>query len=120
MKYYLCKFIPPRADFLKTMSADELTWMKQHGVHLDELLAKKVIVAHGPVIDDTGGYGVSLYQIADDEDIAAFTSQDPIVKNGVGRYEHYVMLHLLIRPQEVSTCSVLDLGITEEAFDSLG
>jgi uncharacterized protein YciI len=97
MKYYLCKFIPPRADFLATMSADELKWMKLHGVFLDELLAKGVIVAHGPVIDETGGYGVSLYKIADNEDIAAFTSEDPVVKNGVGHYEHYVMLHLASR-----------------------
>ncbi|WP_369933019.1 YciI family protein [Xanthomonas tesorieronis] len=97
MKYYLCKFIPPRSDFLVTMSADEASWMKQHGAFLDDLLAKHVIIAHGPVIDDTGGYGVSLYRIADDEDIAAFTSQDPIVKNGVGHYEHYVMLHLASR-----------------------
>ncbi|GJI86904.1 YciI family protein [Duganella hordei] len=97
MKYYLCKFIPPRTDFLSTMSADELAWMKQHGDFLNDLLAKNVIVAHGPVIDATGGYGVSLYQIADDEDIAALTAQDPIVKNGVGHYEHYVMLHLASR-----------------------
>lgn len=68
MKYYLCKFIPPRADFLATMSPDELKWMKQHGVFLDELLAKGLIVAHGPVIDGAGGYGVSLYRIADDQD----------------------------------------------------
>ncbi|MBC3930722.1 YciI family protein [Undibacterium curvum] len=98
MKYYLCKFVPPRADFLTTMSADELTWMGQHGVFLNDLLAKNVIVAHGPVIDENGGYGVSLYQIADQEDITSFTSQDPIVKNGVGHYEHYVMLHLASRP----------------------
>ncbi|WP_199052905.1 YciI family protein [Aquitalea sp. ASV15] len=94
MKYYLCKFIPPRTNFLATLSAEELEWMKQHGAYLNELLAKGVIVAHGPVIDDTGGYGVSLYQVADNEDIATFTSEDPIVKNGVGHYEHYDMLHL--------------------------
>ena len=97
MKYYLCKFIPPRPDFLATMSGDESKWMKQHGAFFDDLLARGVIVAHGPVIDDTGGYGVSLYQISDDDDIAAFTAQDPIVKNGVGHYEHYVMLHLAAR-----------------------
>ncbi|ASU38900.1 hypothetical protein hmeg3_11800 [Herbaspirillum sp. meg3] len=97
MKYYLCKFIPPRPDFLTTMSADELNWMKQHGAFLDDLLAKGVIDAHGPVIDENGGYGVSLYRIADNEDITAFTSEDPIVKNGVGHYEHYTMPHLASR-----------------------
>lgn len=97
MKYYLCKFIPPRANFLETMSADELEWMKQHAVYLNKLLDQGLVVAHGPVIDDGQGYGVSLYQIPDDQDIAALTSEDPIVKNGVGHYEHYTMLHLTAR-----------------------
>lgn len=97
MKYYLCKFVPPRANFLGTMSADEKTWMGQHGAYMNALLAQGVIVAHGPVIDDGEGYGVSLYQIADDQDIAAFTSEDPIVKNGVGHYEHFAMATLTAR-----------------------
>lgn len=97
MKYYLCKFIPPRANFLASLSANEQEWMKQHSVYLNELLNRGLIVAHGPVIDGTGGYGVSLYQLADDQDVAALTSEDPIVKNGVGHYEHYSMLSLTAR-----------------------
>ncbi|SSB97398.1 Uncharacterized conserved protein YciI, contains a putative active-site phosphohistidine [Pseudomonas sp. 43mfcvi1.1] len=97
MKYYLCKYIPPRADFLATMTADEREWMMQHGTYLNDLLEQGLVVAHGPVMDDSGGYGVSLYEIADDRDIKAITSQDPIVKHGVGHYEHYPMLHLKAR-----------------------
>ena len=97
MKYYLCKYIPPRADFLATMSAVEQELMKQHGLYLNKLLELGLIVAHGPVIDPTGGYGLSLYQIADDQDISALTSEDPIVKNGVGHYDHHTMLHLKTR-----------------------
>ena len=97
MKYYLCKFIPPRADFLATMSANEQEWMQQHGVYLNELLNQGLIVAHGPVMDPAGGYGVSLFQIADEQDISALTSGDPIIKKGVGHYEHHPMLHLKTR-----------------------
>lgn len=97
MKYYLCKYIPPRADFLATMTDDEKTWMKQHGAFLDDLLDKGQIVAHGPVMDPSGGYGVSLFEIADDLDIKAITAKDPIVKNGAGHYEHHPMLHLKAR-----------------------
>lgn len=92
MKYYLCKYIPPRADFLATMSAAEKQWMKQHGAFLDDLLAKGQIVAHGPVTDPRGGYG-----IPNDLDIEAVTSEDPVVKNGAGHYEHYPMMHLKAR-----------------------
>ncbi|AXV71064.1 YciI family protein [Ralstonia nicotianae] len=97
MKYYLCKYIPPRSDFLATMSSDEKEWMRQHGEYLNSLLDQGLIVAHGPVIDGTGGYGVSIYQIPDELDISDFTSEDPIVKHGVGHYEHYTMLHLKAR-----------------------
>ena len=94
MKYYLCKYIPPRDDFLSTMSADEADWMKQHGAFLDDLLGQGKIVAHGPVMDPAGGYGVSLYRIADGESIEGFTSRDPIVRHGAGHYEHHPMPHL--------------------------
>jgi uncharacterized protein YciI len=97
MKYYLCKYLPPRSDFLATMTDDERVWMGQHGAYLDGLLAKGTIVAHGPVMDPDGGYGVSLYRIEDDQDIEALTAQDPIVKNGVGHYKHFKMLHLRAR-----------------------
>ena len=100
MKHFLCKFIPPRANFLATMSADESEWMQQHGRYLDQLLEQGLVIAHGPVIDPThpgGGYGVSLFSIADDQDITELTSADPIVSNGVGRYEHHPMLHITSR-----------------------
>ncbi|WP_311273381.1 MULTISPECIES: YciI family protein [unclassified Rhizobium] len=97
MKHYLCKYTPPRADFLATMSADEKNWMGQHGAYLDKLLGEGKIVAHGPVMDPAGGYGVSLYEIADDEESEALTSKDPIVQNGAGHYEHHPMLHLKFR-----------------------
>jgi uncharacterized protein YciI len=97
MKHYLCKFIPPRAEFLATMSADEREWMQQHGLYLDQLVHQGLVVAHGPVMDPSGGYGVSLFRIADEQDITALTSADPIIKNGVGHYEHHPMLHLKSR-----------------------
>ena len=97
MKFYLCKFIPPRDDFLATMSPEEASWMQQHGAFLDDLLAQGKIVAHGPVMDPAGGYGVSLYQIEDDESIEDLTSRDPVVSNGAGHYEHHPMLHLKAR-----------------------
>jgi uncharacterized protein YciI len=97
MKYYMCKFVPPRADFLVTMTADESRLLKEHGFFLDDLLTKGLVVAHGPVLDPTGGFGLSLYQIEDDQDVRAITKEDPIVKNGIGHYEHFPMRHIKMR-----------------------
>ncbi len=97
MKFYLCKFIPSRADFQATMSAQEANSMQQHADYMNDLLAQGLIVAHGPVIDPAGSYGLSLYQIPDDQEIASLTSADPIIKHGAGHYEHFQMPHLTAR-----------------------
>lgn len=94
MKCYLCKYIPPRADFLDTMTSEEKELMRQHGAFLDRRLEEGLLIAHGPVVDPAGSYGVSLYRIADEQRIEALTAQDPIVQVGCGHYEHYPMLHL--------------------------
>jgi hypothetical protein len=97
MKHFLCKFIPPRHDFLQTMTPNECDLMQQHVVFMNDLLAQRLIVAHGPVDDPAGGWGLSLYEVADDQDVAAMTSQDPMVKGGGARYEIYPMRHLTAR-----------------------
>jgi len=97
MKYYLCKYIAPRADFLSTMTPHESELMKQHGAFLNDLLEKRTVIAHGPVLDPAGSYGLSLFQVEDDQDVKAMTSADPIVRGGVGHYEIYPMRHLRTR-----------------------
>lgn len=97
MKYYLCKYVPPRADFLATLSENEKRLAGEHVAFMNDLLNKGVIVAHGPVIDKAGNYGLSIYQLADDLDISTITSKDPIVMSSIGHYEHYPMLGLTVR-----------------------
>jgi len=99
MKYYLCKFIPPRGNFRSTLTPDEREVMEEHGHFLDHLLSKGVIVAHGTVMNESSGYGVTLYEIADDQDIQVLTSQDPVISAGVGKYEVLPMSELAMRHQ---------------------
>jgi uncharacterized protein YciI len=97
MKYYLGKFLPPRADFLATMSPAEANLMKEHGAFLNDLLQKGVVVAHGPVDDPSGGWGLSLYQVEDAQDVSAMAANDPMVRSGGARYEFFPMRHLRAR-----------------------
>ncbi len=97
MHSYLCKFVPPRPDFLSTMTEQEKELMGQHGAFLDEMTSRGVVVAHGPVVDPCGSYGVSLWRMAEGEDIASLTANDPIIQNGLGHYEHFPMIHLKSR-----------------------
>ena len=97
MKYYLCKFFLPRPDFFKTMTPEEGSLMKQHVAFMDDLISKRTMVIHGPVDDPAGSWGASIYEVEDDQDMKALTSQDPMVKSGGGRYEIYPMRQLRSR-----------------------
>ncbi|NPC54863.1 YciI family protein [Caenimonas soli] len=97
MKYYLAKFLPPRADFLATMTPAEVSLMQEHRAFLNDLLQKGVVVAHGPVDDPAGGWGLSLYQVEDDQDVSAIAANDPMVRSGGARYEVFPMRHLKAR-----------------------
>ncbi|MEA9557559.1 YciI family protein [Xanthomonas nasturtii] len=94
MKAFLTKWIPPRADFLPTMTEQEAGQMQAHGAWLEDHLHNGRIVAHGPVLDPAGSYGVALWQLQDDQDISELTAQDPIIRAGIGHYAHFPMLQL--------------------------
>ncbi len=101
MKYFLCRFVPPAPDFIRTMTPDQKSLMKEHGEFLQGLLEKGNLVAHGPVTDPSGGWGMSLFVANDDqnaEDVQAAVSDDPMIKAGVGaRYDVLPMLQLRMR-----------------------
>ncbi|HEY6354223.1 MAG TPA: YciI family protein, partial [Burkholderiaceae bacterium] len=82
----MCKFLPPRANFLAAMSPDEMLLMKRHGAFLNDLMGQGMVIAHGPVDDPDGGWGLSLYQVEDDVDVAAIASQDPDGAGGRGAH----------------------------------
>ena len=94
MKTYLTKWIPPRADFVTTATDAEKDLLQQHGAWLNAMMADGLIVAHGPVMDPAGGYGVALWTLDDDRDLAGVVAQDPIVRAGVGHYEQFTMLKI--------------------------
>lgn len=97
MKAYLTKWIPPRPDFLATITDAEKSLFQKHGDWQAELRKTGQIVAHGPVEDPAGIYGVALWEIDEADNIETLISQDPIVRAGIGHYEHFSMLQLSSR-----------------------
>jgi len=74
MAYFFCKFITPRKDFLETMSADEAKLLKAHGEYLQGLLEQGSVVAHGPVVEPQGGFGLSLFEVEDENKLSGLTA----------------------------------------------
>ena len=95
MKHYLCRLLPPRADFVATMTAVEGAAMKQHQAYLHGLMEKGQVIAFGPVGDPKGIWGLALLALDDSADPAAITAADSVIHAGIGmRYEVLPMLAL--------------------------
>ncbi|WP_426440642.1 YciI family protein [Bradyrhizobium genosp. P] len=95
MRYHFCKFYPPRPDFIRTMSEAEAQLMKAHGEYLQSLLTLGKVIAHGPVEDPAGGFGLSLFVLQEGDDLATLLERDPMILAGTGaRYEQFRMRQL--------------------------
>ena len=97
MKYLFIKLNPPRADFMQTMTADELALMRQHQVYWAGLAEKGWAVAYGPVADPAGGYGAGFWALPDDQDAQALAAGDPVILADKGfSYDIFPMPGLVI------------------------
>ena len=81
------------------MTPEEGQLMKAHGGYLQDLLEANKVIAHGPVAEPGGGgFGLSLFDVADEAELERLTAQDPMILADVGaRYETYPMLNLRYR-----------------------
>jgi uncharacterized protein YciI len=79
MTYFLCKMIPPRSDFVQTMTDSKKNIMKAHGDYLQSLAEVGSIVCHGPVDDPKGGWGLSIFSGKDQTEVERLTAADPII-----------------------------------------
>jgi len=84
MKYFFIRLVPPRTDFMQTMSEGERTIMSAHGRYWHELAEKGWAVAYGPVADPAGGFGAGFWALPDHEDPARLTAHDPAMKANAG------------------------------------
>jgi uncharacterized protein YciI len=81
---FVFRLIPPRPDFMLTMSAEERAMMTDHAAYWSDLLRAGTVVAFGPVADDVEPYGVGIVVAADLAEAEAIRDQDPAVTSERG------------------------------------
>lgn len=84
MKYYFIKLLPPRPDFMLTMTDAERAIMGAHQSYWRGFADKGWAVAYGPVMDPAGGFGAGFWALPDERDPAALINEDPAIKANAG------------------------------------
>jgi uncharacterized protein len=100
---FVFRLISPRPTFALDMSSEEREIMKRHAAHWQPLIDSGQMVVFGPVLDDTGSWGLGVVEADDEEQLRAFAATDPAVTTGTAEIELGRMLGGLVRSRESSS-----------------
>ena len=95
--YFLCRLIPPRLDFMETMTPDERAIMGRHVGYWSGKVGDGTALVFGPVADPNGGYGIGIIKVGSMDAMIALRDVDPAMQAGVGfSYDILPMPRLVI------------------------
>jgi uncharacterized protein YciI len=81
---FLCRLIPPRGDFMTTMTADERGIMQAHVGYWTGKVTTGNALVFGPVANPKGGYSIGIIKVADRAEMEALRDADPAMQSGIG------------------------------------
>jgi uncharacterized protein YciI len=98
MSTFVFRLQAPRPTFALDMSDEEREVMGRHAAHWQPLIDSGRMVVFGPVLDDTGSWGLGVIEAEDEDELRALAANDPVVTTGTGRIEMGKMLTGFVRP----------------------
>ena len=64
------------------MTDDEREIMGRHAVHWQPLIDSGQMVVFGPVLDETGSWGLGVVEADNEDELREFANKDPVVTTG--------------------------------------
>lgn len=98
MMGFVFRLIPPRPDFMPTMSDGEREVITAHFGYWGELLAQGKVLAFGPVSDPAGPYGIGIVLAEDLAEAGAIRDGDPALRSPFGFRTEIAPMVRLVTP----------------------
>lgn len=93
---WFLKLLPPRPDFVQTLSPDEMAMMKAHGLYWRQKMNAGDVIVFGPVNDPAGSFGLGVVRARDEAELKHFQDNDPAILAGRGlAYAAYPMFSVV-------------------------
>ena len=102
MATFVFRLMAPRPTFALDMTDEEREIMGRHAAHWQPYLDSGRMVVFGPVLDDTGSWGLGVVEAENEDELLAFAAGDPVVTTGTARIEVGKMLAGFVRPRGAS------------------
>ena len=97
MTTFVLRLKAPRPTFALDMTDDEREIMGRHAAHWQPYIDSGQMVVFGPILDDTGSWGLGVVQTDDEDELRAFALRDPVVTTGTAELEIGKMLAGFVR-----------------------
>jgi uncharacterized protein len=98
MTTFVLRLEGPRPTFAQDMTDEEREIMGRHAAHWQPYVESGRMVVFGPVLDETGSFGLGVVDGVDEEELRAFAANDPAVTTGTARLLIGTMLAGFVRP----------------------
>jgi uncharacterized protein YciI len=99
MTTFVFRLKPPRPTFALDLSDEEREIMGRHAAHWKPYVDSGQMVVFGPILDDTGSWGLGVLEADDEDEVRAFALRDPAVTSGTAAMEFGKMLAGVVRPR---------------------
>lgn len=99
MPTFVFRLKAPRPTFALDMTDAEREIMGRHAAHWQPLVEAGRMVVFGPVLDNSGSWGLGVVEAEDEEEIRSFAAADPVVVTGTAAIEMGKMLAGFVRPR---------------------
>lgn len=99
MPTFVLRLQAPRPDFALTMTDAERAVMQQHAAYWAPKVDAGDMVVFGPVLDDTGSWGLAVVEADDEEELRGFAAEDPVITTGTAAFTIGHMLAGFVRPR---------------------
>ena len=96
---FVLRLLGPRPDFAQTLTVEERDVMGRHAAHWRPYIDSGQMVVFGPVLDDSGSYGLGVVETEDEEALRGFAAADPVVTTGIAQLLVGRMLAGFVRPR---------------------
>jgi len=87
MGTFVFRLLAPRPTFALDMTDEEREIMGRHAAYWQGFIDSSQMVVFGPVLDDTGSWGLGVVEADDEDALRAFAAGDPAVTTGTAAIE---------------------------------
>ena len=106
MSTFIFRLEAPRPTFATDMSDEEREIMGRHAAYWQPFIDSGQMVVFGPVLDETGSWGLGVVAADNESELRAFAASDPAVTTGTAELELGRMLAGFVRGRERSPAGV--------------